>query len=180
MAPTSLINLPTELLILILSHLDPLSTFRCMSTCRTLNLTLASSPYLRYNTQLQISGMWDNPSLLCPHTIRERLDMLKERERSWRNFDYKWASSVEVPLQGFNGIERWSGTYDLTPSAYLIGRADIHTPDEPGSTQSIQALRMPWESALDDLEWTEFQFGMQIIDFCTAIEEHDLLACVSW
>lgn len=173
-----LTSLPNELLVLILAHLDPLSTFRCMLTCRTLNLTLSSSPYLRYLTQLQISGLWNNPSISCTQTIHERLHMLKDRERAWRNFDPSWVSNVEVPGPGLDGSDKWSGAYDLTPSVYLLGRSKDLGGDE-GVTQAIQGLRMPWAEAPGDLEWNEFNFGMCIIDFATAIEEHDLLACVS-
>ncbi|KAF9524798.1 hypothetical protein CPB83DRAFT_897597 [Crepidotus variabilis] len=180
MAASKLTSLPTELLILTLSHLDTLSIFRCMLTCRLLNTTLSSSPYLRYLTQLQISGMWNNPSQQCGITIHDRLRMLKKRERAWRTFDCHWVSSLEVPGSGHDGAEKWSGVYDLTPSVYLLGRAKDRVGDERDVTQAIQGLRMPWGEAPTEVEWNEFNFGMQIIDFGTAIEEHDLLACVSY
>lgn len=160
------LDLPDEVLIEILSYLDVIDTYTCRQTCRTLYSIFSDSRKLQYFIELKIAGMQDNP--YCKLSIADRLSALESRESSWKFASWSFFTGIDVP-------SRWSGVYDLTPSVYLLGKSSS---DSEFTTTGVQTIRLPdQDSSL--VEWTEFNFGMEIIDFGTAIEEHDLLACVS-
>ncbi len=167
---TGLVRLPTEILVEILSYLDVSDIFNCVRICRVLHNVIGESIKLQYLTQLKIAGMQDNP--FCELSIADRLTALEERESSWRSLNWKFINSIEVP-------SRSSGVYDVTPGVYLLGKASADSEYVTAGIQSIKSpSRMPDPEGTGSVEWNEFNFGMHIIDFGTAIEEHDLLACV--
>ena len=167
----SLLGLPSEILIGIISYLDIADVLSCQRTCCILRNIIGDSIQLHYIMQLMISGMQDNP--FCRLPIADRLVGLESREAAWRSLDWEFVTSIDVP-------SRWSGVYDLTPSVFLLGKSAFDFEYVTAGIQTIKLpTRMPGQSDADSVEWIEFNFGMQIIDFGTAIEEHDLIVCVS-
>lgn len=166
-----LLDLPAEILIGIISYLDIADIIHCVRACKTLRNIVDNSVQLQYIMLLKISGMQDNP--FCKLPIVDRLAALEDREASWESLDWEFVTSIDVP-------SRWSGVYDLTPSVFLLGKSAF---DFEYATAGIQTIELPWRmpglSVAGSVEWIEFNFGMQIIDFGTAIEEHDLIVCVS-
>lgn len=162
------LDLPLEILVETICYLNVVDTYTCRRLCRTLYNLISDSMKLQYVTKIKIAGMQDNP--YCKLSIPERLSTLERREISWRLANYTFFTGMEVPSP-------WSGVYDLTSSVYLLGKS---SPDVDSVTTGVQTIRLPYtDQGADHIEWTEFNFGMDIIDFGTAIEEHDLLACVS-
>jgi len=163
------LDLPHEILIEILCYLDVIDTYNCKRTCRLLCNIISDSVKRQYFTLIKIAGMQDNP--YCKLPIADRLSALKSRESSWRFATWSSFTGIDVP-------SRWTGVYDLTSSVYLLGKSsDL----EYDVTTGVQTIKLPYQDHNHTglVEWTEFNFGMNIIDFGTAIEEHDLLACVS-
>ena len=162
------LDLPLEILVETICYLNVVDIFACRRLCRTLYNLISGSLKLQYVTKIKIAGMLDNP--YCKLSIPERLSALERREESWRHASYTFFTGMDVPSP-------WSGVYDLTSSVYLLGKS---SPDIESITTGVQTIRLPYtDQGADLIEWTEFNFGMDIIDFGTAIEEHDLLACVS-
>ena len=166
-----LLDLPPEVLIEILSILDVNEIFRCIRTCRFFDELIGNSSQLSYLTQLKLAGMQDNP--YSSLSVKDRMSTLKQREGLWQSFRWKFMAAVEVPHKS-------SGVYDITPSVYLLGKSATYA---DVVTAGIQSVKLPCQCPEDpesmSAGWTEFDFGLTIIDFGTAIEEHDLLACVS-
>jgi hypothetical protein len=162
-------DLPLEILIEILGYLDVVDTFMCRQTCRLLSNIISDSMKLQYFAKVEIAGMQDNPR--CMFSIADRLAALESRESRWGLANWSFFTGIDVP-------SRWSGVYDLTSGVYLLGKS---SPDLEYVTAGVQTIKLPYQDHKDTslVEWTEFNFGMDIIDFGTAIEEHDLLACVS-
>ncbi|KAJ3495767.1 hypothetical protein NLJ89_g10576 [Agrocybe chaxingu] len=152
-------------------YLRLLDLHRCRRVCHLLKDTIDGSLHLQYQMQLELAGMRNNPnSKAC---VTSRLELLKTREKAWRTFDWSFVTNITVPCQS-------SGVYDLTPSAYLLGKTLSGDVFETTGIQSVQLpAKFPEDLETVSVEWNEFDFGMHIIDFGTAIEEHDLMACVS-
>ena len=159
-------NLPLEILIEILCYLDVIDSYICKQTCRLLCNVISDSMKLQYFTKVKIAGMQDNPH--CKLSIADRLAALERRESCWRLANWSFFTGIDVP-------SRWSGVYDLTSGVYLLGKS---SPGLEYVTAGVQTIKLPYQDH-SLVEWTEFNFGMDIIDFGSAIEEHDLLACVS-
>ncbi|THV08602.1 hypothetical protein K435DRAFT_833023 [Dendrothele bispora CBS 962.96] len=90
-----LLQLPNELLFVILQELDILSFLRCMQVCQALHSTVGSSSLLQYRKYLVLFGMKDGP----PGTegTFTRLDKLKTYQDSWH--DFNWSSKQTFPLR---------------------------------------------------------------------------------
>jgi hypothetical protein len=166
-----LLGLPSEILIEIISYLDIADIFSCQRTCCILRSIIADSIQLHYIMQLKISGMQDNP--FCRLPIADRLASLESREAAWQSLDWEFVTTIDVP-------STWSGVYGITPSVFLLGKSAFDFEYVTAGIQTIKLpTRMPGQSNADSVEWIEFDFGMQIIDFGTGIEEHDLIVCAS-
>lgn len=162
------LELPSEILIEILLDLGVIDTYTCRRTCRQLCYIISDSMRLQYCIKVKLAGMRDNP--YCKLSTADRLSLLENRESSWRFANWNFFAAIDVP-------SRWSGVYDLTPSVYLLGKSSS---DFEYVTTGVQTIKLPYqEQDASSVEWTEFNFGTDIVDFGTAIEEHDLLACVS-
>ncbi|CAA7261284.1 unnamed protein product [Cyclocybe aegerita] len=164
-------DLPTEIFLEILCYLRLPDLHRCSRVCHLLKDTIDGALHIQYQMQLELAGMQNNPnSKAC---IASRLDLLKAREEAWKTLDWSFVTKITVPCQS-------SGVYDLTPSVYLLGKTLSGDVFETTGIQSVQLpARFPEDLETVAVEWNEFDFGMHIIDFGTAIEEHDLMVCVS-
>src|SRR6266850_747352 len=80
-------DLPTELLILILSYLPAAELCAVQKTCHRICSIVAESAQLQYVLRVQINGIDD---LLPPdRPFSERLELLRRHERSWSNMQLK-------------------------------------------------------------------------------------------
>ncbi|KAG2005709.1 hypothetical protein CC2G_002092 [Coprinopsis cinerea AmutBmut pab1-1] len=184
MAPT-LLSLPVEILTKILSLLPcPSSLLSTTLVCKRFHELYTSSSYLQYLVQLSLSGMQDNP--YCSHnqvSLKERLDMLREREERWRTLEPRWSMTIPIEVPGLKeGGKRTSGVYDVTPSWYFLGVAQGRWGLSSMTTVGVQSLKMP-TSPEETVQRKEIPFTAdnqgEIVDFGTSIEEHDLVAVVA-
>jgi hypothetical protein len=159
-----LLALPTEIIVRALTFLG----LADLNTCRRVNQFLFnlihSSVELRYRMCLLAEGMEDNP--FCPLPISDRLSLLLQRQNAWLNFVYSSRASVEIP-------HTTSGPYDLKNEAYVMGKA-LHKSD----VRSVQRARLP-RTKEEQVRWSEIAIGKLIINFGSAIDEHNLIAFVT-
>lgn len=161
------LDLPMEIIIQILLELPLPDLFACLRTNRLLFQGIRNSVPLQYWIETQIACVEDNPKSdldLC-----ERLAMLRHREHAWTHFDYNFIAPIPVR-------QKSSGIYDLTPNFYLLGDAadldrSIHT--------AVRYVRLPSSIPSQEPSWSQINIGRCIIDFATAIEEHNLVALVT-
>ena len=99
--------------------------------------------------------------------------MLRERERSWRHFDYKFVTEdLKVP-------SAVSPLSMVTPSTVVLG---LQAPGEKFKTTGFQSIKLPCtevEVEVMSSSWKTVDVGEKVLDFATSIEEHDLLAYVT-
>ena len=161
--PMTLLNLPNELLIQILAHLNHQDLIACQLSDKALHTTIKHSILLQFRIALSTFKATDNPS--CHLSVSERLKALKDSENAWtylhKDFKRRIAINFEV-----------SGIYDLSGGVFLLGNA---------TRTALHYIKLP--SSIDDhVQWKNIELnhseGM-IIDMGFCIHEHDLLAVVT-
>ncbi|KAF8151345.1 hypothetical protein B0H34DRAFT_126378 [Crassisporium funariophilum] len=167
-----LLDLPVEIIIAVLAQTHPKSLSSTLKTCRKLHKIINESTLLNYIIEQEIAGILDNP--YSSLSLSSRLELLRRRENAWATFKYDFITRAKVP-------KRCSGVYDITPGVYMVGRA---SETEEFVTSAIQSVRLPSAKPTNEehgLKWWEIEAGKgkEIIDFGTAIEEHDLAALVT-
>ncbi|KAL0567963.1 hypothetical protein V5O48_014031 [Marasmius crinis-equi] len=160
------LELPSELLIAILSVLDARSIAYSSQVNRFLHALVASSSILCYKQQLFIHKAEDNPG---NHTsAAEKLDMLRRQESAWT--DCQPGFSVSAPV-----TFRPGSVYDLSGGVYLLG--------EDGR-QSLRYIELPRESG-QKIDWKTFTPKLNskeprfIVDFAINLLEHDLITLIT-
>jgi len=162
----SLLGLPNELIVSVLSHLPLLSILNTCATCRRLHALYAESSQLQYLVELRAAGMIDNPD--CTMAVADRLRILRTREKAWADLEPQGRLAITVPKTA-------SSVYDVTPTAYFLGVAASPFP----YTLGIQSFRFGDDPMATGLGYMHVKIGKQIVDFGTSVEEHDLLALVA-
>lgn len=171
----NLVDLPDELLAQIASLLDAGALVRLQQVSTRFHVVVQSNVALQYAIELDVAGMVDNPaSRLVP---AERLRILRQKEESWRTIDL--SDRRVLSLQ-----HNPSGIYDLTGGVLLLGErrnAGMHT-----GTDSVHTVHLhsAFRNAAGDARplplWRTIDLGQQVIDVGLAIQEHDLIAIVTY
>ncbi|KIK36486.1 hypothetical protein CY34DRAFT_811252 [Suillus luteus UH-Slu-Lm8-n1] len=111
---TSILGLPSELLIEILRHVDGRSILRCSCVCRELKRVIDSSAELQYHIELALDCMLDGPQSTA--SVAERLEQLRNLRRAWILFE--WKKEVRIPMPGFcQAYELVGGVFAKTSSS---------------------------------------------------------------
>ena len=164
----SLLHIPPELIIRILQYLSPKDIISCRRTCRTM-YNACNDPYLRYLVQMECCGVSDDirPGLCYP----DRLRILERREKAWGMLDFRNSYQVHVPFDPTSIYELGGGTLLLGTRMYKMDRR---------TTVGYSYVSLPSVSVEQDqkLQWTERDFGIQVLDVGLAVHEHDLIAAL--
>ncbi|KAJ6631908.1 hypothetical protein B0H10DRAFT_2206312 [Mycena sp. CBHHK59/15] len=138
----------------------------CMCTGQFLHNLIQASLELQYRIRLATECMDDNPS--CSLGLSDRFSLLFRRQKFWRNFIYDFRVSSQTPHIA-------SGMYDLKPDAYLLGIASTSLPGQWSVTRGVQCAELPRTEG-QKVAWSKIAVGRNVLDFGTAIEEHNLIA----
>ncbi|OJT14821.1 hypothetical protein TRAPUB_8615 [Trametes pubescens] len=170
----SLLDLPDELLVQIASYLALYELVLLQQVCARWREVIRSNAALQYNIELRVAGMIDNPaSRLVPG---ERLRILQRKEKAWRVLDMSDKRSLTLS-------HRPSGIYDLTGGTLLLGErrnGEGYAGTDAVHTIQLNAVSSNSGSQANDSSWTNIDLGKQVIDVGLAIQEHDLLAIVTY
>ncbi|KAJ3787498.1 hypothetical protein GGU11DRAFT_716906 [Lentinula aff. detonsa] len=157
-----LTDLPTEILVLILSHLPAPDLLACNTLNHSIYTVISNCVFLQYSIELYKACALDNKN--CTLSYSEKLAMLQQREEAWSNC--KPSFHRVVPLNFTPG-----SVYDFSSSVYLLGDHTrlrlhhLHLPHHAG--QAPQWYLFP----SDD--------NRHIVDFGLNLHEHDLIALVT-
>lgn len=159
----TLLDLPNELIIQILSHLTHHDLVVCQLSNSALYTAIKASVLLQFQIALSAFKATDNPSSSL--SVSERLRALKGYEDAWtflrKDFNRKIAVDFEV-----------SAIYDLNGGVFLLGNV---------SRTALHYIKLP-SSIEDVVEWKKIQLDPcegTIIDMGFCLHEHDLLAVVT-
>ncbi|KAF8173964.1 hypothetical protein K438DRAFT_1728158 [Mycena galopus ATCC 62051] len=163
------LRLPPELILACLASLpfnDLDSCLKCGS--RLLRDIIRESVFLRYRREQKRAGVEENPNLTSNLAVADRLAELRRRETNWLSFTPLSTHTIALDFET-------TGLYDLTSDMYFVGdTADPNT----GLCTGIKYMRTSPGSEAP--EWRAIDCGKPIIDFGTALEEHDLIAMVTY
>ncbi|KAF9804393.1 hypothetical protein IEO21_09405 [Rhodonia placenta] len=174
------VNLPPELLAYILAYLPLPGLAACLSVNRRLHDIIVSDVLLQYIVELRAAGVENNSSPSCRLTIADRLRMLRQREQAWECLEFGRITSIPVKHNP-------SGIYDLTGGLFLLGES--RSPTRTG-TDALHFVRLlsaisdseesEGEYIAADAKWSRIDLGAHIVDIGLAVQEHDLIAIVTY
>ncbi|CDO73902.1 hypothetical protein BN946_scf185016.g59 [Trametes cinnabarina] len=170
----TLLSLPDELLVHIASYLEYSDLIALQLVCARWHEVIKSNAGLQYTLELRVAGMIDNPaSRLVPG---ERLRILRDKEAAWRTLDLSDKRSLTLQHNP-------SGIYDLTGGTLLLGERRFA--EGLSGTDAVHTINL--HSAFEEEQyqsspslWSNLDLGKQVIDVGLAIQEHDLIAIVTY
>jgi hypothetical protein len=155
-----LLRLSTEILIEILLYLDVPDAYAIQSVNHFLNHIYQASLELQYTFECKIANVLDNPH--CHLPIGDRLRMLRDREAAWTSMKPTLKRTIsslpEIDSRSYLRPVIQQGHYLLYDS-FTIKSLPLHEYHE----NAFRSFEM------NDLELV-----------CCCIEEHDLIACLTW
>ncbi|KAK7039219.1 hypothetical protein VNI00_010124 [Paramarasmius palmivorus] len=157
----TLLDLPLELLIHILSYSPLQDLLSIQVTNRFLQHAIATSSQLQYLMALDIAGMEDNPK--CSLPASDRLKVLEEREKAWKLFKPTFMQRVEIDKSQII-------LYELAGGAFI--RSDYNR-------RVVNCVVLPRDDGSRQEDWGKLEVDEKIMDFGQAIEEHDLVAVIT-
>ncbi|RDX52576.1 hypothetical protein OH76DRAFT_1400371 [Lentinus brumalis] len=146
MTPTTLVDLPVELLSCIFLHLDFRDVLRCRGVCSSLKDFVDDDSHMRYKIELAVAGMKDGVHSTL--TVSDRLSMLELKRDAWRKL--AWTSQKDIPAT------RNSASWELCGGVFAEeeNRRTLHFWQLPSQIRGIQ-----WR------EWTLNDVGVSMSDF---------------
>ncbi|TFY76384.1 hypothetical protein EWM64_g7626 [Hericium alpestre] len=122
----SLVSLPAELLVLILTNLDHKHLLQCCIVCIHLHTVILGSVRLQYTSELAADGMVDGDS--CALAAGERLQILRDQRARWRSATYLVGSTICLPYAQLNYLAYADG---------VLVASCTSRPTEPGFERAI-------------------------------------------
>ncbi len=179
-----LLDLPDELIAHIASLLSPTDLLTLQQVSVRLHALVTASAALQYALELHVAGMVDNPAARA--VPGERLHLLRRKTAAWRTLDLhpNVGERTVLPLR-----HSPSGIYDLTGGVLLLGErrhAENHTGTDSVHTVQLHAAftgeKEKGRERKDGVPplWRTVDLGKQVIDVGLAIQEHDLIAIVTY
>ncbi|KAF8145624.1 hypothetical protein K438DRAFT_2028646 [Mycena galopus ATCC 62051] len=168
MTESQFLKLPSELILACLASL-PFSDLDSCLQCgnRLLRAIICESVFLRYRREQERAGVEENPQLAPNLVLADRLWELQRRETNWLNFTPRYTHNIALDFET-------TGLYELTSDMYFV--ADTPDPNT-GLCTGIKYIRTSPGSEAS--QWHTIDCEKSIIDFGTAVEEHDLIAMVT-
>ncbi|KII91517.1 hypothetical protein PLICRDRAFT_173354 [Plicaturopsis crispa FD-325 SS-3] len=168
--PITLLSLPPELLVRIISLSTVIDTFTWQLTTRYLRDLVKGSSELQYRIAAYAAGVIDNPKSRLSHA--ERLERLKAREAAWSTLHVRGQTTIAMNYMP-------SGIYDLTRGVYFQGEEGPLGLDGPQNL-NLNYVVLPDSLSAEGqpLSWLKMHSDHHIIDLGLCLQEHGLVALV--
>ena len=120
---TTLLGLPTELLLLILSYLPAVELCEVQRTCHRIRGIVAESAHLQYVVRVHINGVDD---LLPPdRPFSDRLELLQCHEKSWNNLQLKVSHEFAASIHQRHFLQDGYLIYNRIAGMLQYGYVDL-------------------------------------------------------
>ncbi|KAJ6566327.1 hypothetical protein B0H19DRAFT_1373956, partial [Mycena capillaripes] len=113
------------------------------------------------------AGIEENSTVTSSSLVSDRLEALRRREANWLNFTSSSGHTITIDFET-------TGVYDLASDVYIVG----DTAHQDTFCTAIKYIHTSPGSG--PLEWCRIDAGKPISDFGTALQEHDLIAFVTY
>ncbi|KAJ6555992.1 hypothetical protein B0H19DRAFT_1262115 [Mycena capillaripes] len=169
MTTLNLLDLPPELIVACLVHLSSTDVESCLN-CRNrlFREIILNSVQIQYLRELEHAGVEEGVPV-SNSVVSDRLDALRRRESNWLNFTPTSRHIIPIDFPT-------TGVYDLASDIYLVGDTGGDANALPYT--AIKYIHTSPESTSQ--EWRRIDVEKPIADFGTALEEHDLIAFVTY
>ncbi|KAJ6555837.1 hypothetical protein B0H19DRAFT_1151320 [Mycena capillaripes] len=165
------LDLPTELIVKILGYLPAADLWRCEDTNnRFLGDLIRDSAALQYGVEKQLACIEDTPYSLRSYSIVDRAKNLRLRLRAWLNFTCNHVRTITVDHTAVD-------LYDVASDIYFLGGVQVGI---TGMSDQIKYARIPALDVPQETDWEHIDIGRLVVDFAVAIEEHNLMAIVTY
>lgn len=105
-ATLGLLDLPVEILVFILSHLDGYELARARRVCHDIRHMIDSSSELLYSIDLKYFNSTPDPSPGPDHTVSSLRKSLRQSEFAWQKAEYSKSNPISIPHIPFDFM--WS------------------------------------------------------------------------
>ncbi|KAJ7152668.1 hypothetical protein C8R43DRAFT_1235673 [Mycena crocata] len=162
MTTIRLLDLPSEILIIILNSLDLPTLSHCLSTNRYLKCLVDDSSLLQYRRASLAACVEDNP---CSAAISsaKRLDALQKRQRSFA--DLLPSFTYPIPMDDFPMV-----------SSYALSGGIFAMLESEG--KSLRFVALP-SAQNQTASWEHLEVDEFILEFALAVPEDDLLVVLT-
>lgn len=169
MSPSiQLLDLPTELIIKILSLLHVADLLSCGVTNQFLQELVETSAFLQYHIACHKYGVEDNPQ--CALVPAARLEELYSRERAWSRLEFHAITLDMEPRSSTGGFG-----YNLKRGVLALSNMS----ESPTTLKLV--ICSPEEIKLSslDLSWVHLGMDCEILDSEMSLEHHDLIVVIA-
>ena len=155
----SILDLPTELLVMTLTYLPVADLFSVRWTCHTLRDIIAGTAYLQYIINAHINGVEDSLPPDFPYSKRLELLRRHEQSRNGLQFDLFTESVTNMPYP--NDF--------ILQGGYLIYERPMVNPQQYGYTDLCSA------SQNEEVRWVHITMDLPRLYNVTFVTDHNLV-----
>jgi hypothetical protein len=166
----ALLDLPPELIILILSTLSLSDLATCQRTNRFLHTLIKESMVLQYLIEIQAAGVENCAS--SEFSLPARLDSLKIWSTYWMSFGF----TNKVTITSAMDLSEMSWLHDLTDGIFLHSDVNSCPTASPNSTRLKYTSLAPPTSPAADIRWSTIFVGREIIGWAALPRKYDMIA----
>jgi hypothetical protein len=166
----TLLDLPPELIIVIMSMLSLHGLAACQRTNRSLNSLIKESLVLQYVIESRASGVED--CAVSDFSLPARLNALKSWSHSWLSFgfDHRATIASTIDLSGLSWL------HDLIDGIFLHSDENACRVSRPNSTRLKYASLASLPSLAGAIQWSTILVDREIIGWAALPREYDMIA----
>ncbi|KAJ7662771.1 hypothetical protein DFH06DRAFT_1190815 [Mycena polygramma] len=170
--PCHFLDLPPELIIQILGELAVTDLRKCEDTNnRFLRSLIRDSIVIQYGVDKQLACVEDTPYGARNYLVSDRVQELSRFRRAWLEFTCSRLRTVHFD-------PRTPDIDYFASDIYFLGQAR-----DPESQLCMEIAYMDLSETIDpdtDRGWWHLEVGEPVLNFVSAIEEHNLLAIITY
>jgi len=171
----SLLSLPLELVVPILSYLKARDILAFSSCCRSTR-AVVENPVLQYLMALEAAGLDTHQYSLQQMPMEDRLKYIERRETLWRDLGLPAARHWTIPVTHLH-----SHVHSLSSGLYILG--DPSPNPQSSRIVGLHYLELPkcghFQGEQNPAQWMSVSLGGEVLNIGVSLEEHDLIAVLT-
>ncbi|KAJ6483530.1 hypothetical protein C8R47DRAFT_1197301 [Mycena vitilis] len=162
------LELPTELIIGILAKLAVLDLRNCEATNnRFLSDLIRDSALLQYEAEKELTCIEDTPYSRRTNSLVNRVEHIRLLQRAWMDFSHVFTQTITVDPRAASSLCKF-----VSGICFMGGVR--------GPVAGLPDVINYAHVASENLGWEHIEIGRPVVDFVVAIDEHNLMAVVTY